>query len=338
MNSLQRTIDFIKNGKVDRPPFHPIIMRFTARYAGMNYRDFCLSPEHKCKANILCAADFGYDWVNVMSDPYAEAEAFGVKVEYPLNSLPLAKLYPLADLADLDKLVIPVITEHERLMARIREIEIYRKEVGDKYFITGWVEGPLAEYCDLKDISSALMDFYENPVEMEKALDMITDFSMKYITAQVKAGAHCVGIGDAACSLISPDLYKEYIFPREKELIDHTHSLGAMVKLHICGNTTAILPDMIKTGADIIDIDHLVTEMEDFVPLLSANQVFSGNSDPVSVIKDGTPETIKESVESCFSKTKKRGIVSAGCEIPAETSNDNFSAYMKVAHELARYF
>ena len=111
-----------------------------------------------------------------------------------------------------------------------------------------------------------------------------------------------------------------------------------MVKLHICGNTTAILPDMIKTGADIIDIDHLVTTMEDFVPLLSAKQVFSGNSDPVSILKDGTPESIKESVESCFKKTKGRGIVSAGCEIPAETSIDNFKAYMNAAHDLTRYF
>ena len=338
MNSLQRTIDFVNNVKVDRPPFHPILMRFTAQYAKMNYRDFCLSPEHKCKANILCAKDFGYDWVNVMSDPYAEAEAFGVKVDYPLNSLPLAKHYPLSDLSDLDKLVIPVITEHERLMARIREIEIYRREVGDKYFIVGWVEGPLAEYCDLKDISGALMDFYENPTQMEKALNMITEFSMKYITEQVKAGAHCIGLGDAACSLISPDLYKEYIFQREKALIDHAHSLGAMVKLHICGNTTAILPDMIKTGADIIDIDHLVTTMEDFIPLLSANQVFSGNSDPVSIIKDGTPQIIRESVELCFKQTKGRGIVSAGCEIPAETPIVNFKAYMEAAHDLERYF
>jgi len=72
--------------------------------------------------------------------------------------------------------------------------------------------------------------------------------------------------------------------------------------------------------------------------LLSDKQVFSGNSDPVSVIKDGTPETIRESVESCFLKTKHRGIVSAGCEVPAETPIKNFRAYMNAAHGLARYF
>jgi uroporphyrinogen decarboxylase len=338
MNALERTINFINNQKVDRPPFHPIVMRFTAQYAGVNYRDFCLNPETKCMANIKCSTDFGYDWVNVMSDPYAEAEAFGVKVDYPLNSLPLAKHFPLTENSGYEKLKMPVISDHERLKARIHEIEIYRKELGDTYFITGWVEGPLAEYCDLKDISAALLDFYENPAEMDKVLDIITDFSMNFITAQVKAGAHCIGIGDAACSLISPELYKEHIFPREKMLIDHAHTLGAMIKLHICGNTTAILPDMIQTGADIIDIDHLVTSMENFVDLLSEKQVFSGNSDPVSILKDGTPKIIQESVLSCFEKTKHRGIVSAGCEIPAETPIQNFKAYMEAAHNLAKYF
>jgi len=334
MNSLQRTYDFIENKKVDRIPFHPIFMQFTAKFARVNYSDFCCDPKTKCEANIKCARTFGMDWVNVMSDPYAEAEAFGRKVEYPLNSLPVAKEQVIKDISDVDRLTIPVINEHERILARIKEIEIYKKMVGDEFFITGWVEGPLAEYCDIRDMSSAFLDFFNYPEKLEKALDIITDFSLNFITEQVKAGAHCIGIGDAACSQISPDLYQQFVFEREKILVDHIHSLGAKVKLHICGNTTAILPDMIKTGSDIVDIDHLVTTMGDFVHLLSEQQVLSGNSDPVSVIQDGTPEEIRESVISCYHQTKGRGIVSAGCEIPAKTSHENIRAYMNAAHEV----
>ena len=334
MNALQRTIDFIENRKVDRLPFHPIFMQFTAKYAGVDYRDFCLDPQTKCNTNMKCARDFGIDWVDVMSDPYAEAEAFGLEVDYPRNSLPVSKRRVINDISDIDKLTVPVIGENRRILSRIKEIEIYRKTAGDKYFITGWVEGPLAEYCDIRDMSSAFLDFYIDPEKMERALDIITEFSLEFSRKQVEAGAHCIGIGDAACSQISPDLYQQFIFGREKRLIDHIHSLGAKVKLHICGNTTAILPDMIKTGADIIDIDHLVTRMEDFVPLLSAQQVFCGNSDPVSIIQDGTPEAIKASVISCFKQTRGRGIVSAGCEIPAGTSHENIREYMKIAHEV----
>ena len=334
MNSLQRTYDFIENKKVDRLPFHPIFMQFAAKYADVNYRDFCLDPETKCNANIMCAQAFGTDWVNVLSDPYAEAEAFGLKVEYPINNLPVARGHVINDITDIDKLTVPVIDKNKRILARIKEIEIYRKIAGNDYFITGWVEGPLAEYCNIRDMSNAFLDFFDYPEKLEKALDVITDFSLGFITEQVKAGAHCIGIGDAACSQISPYLYQQFIFNREKNLVDHAHSLGAKVKLHICGNATAILPDMIKTGVDIIDIDHLVTRMEDFVPMLSEQQVFSGNSDPVSIIQDGTPEEIRASVISCYKQTKGRGIVSAGCEVPAKTNYENIMEYMKVAHEV----
>jgi MtaA/CmuA family methyltransferase len=334
MNSLERTIDFIENKKVDRLPFHPIFMQFAARFAKVGYRDFCLEPMVKCQANIKCAKEFGTDWVNVMSDPYAEAEAFGLKVEYPVNSLPVVKEYLVKDIDQIDDLTIPVIQENKRLVSRLQEVDIYKRLVGDEFFITGWVEGPLAEYCDIRGMSEAFLDFYSYPEKMEKALDIITEFSMNFAEEQVRAGAHCIGVGDAACSQISPDLYQQFIFGREKMLIDHIHSLGAKVKLHICGNTSAILPDMIKTGADIVDIDHQVVSMEDFTHLLSENQVFSGNSDPVSVIQDGTPEKIRGSVISCYRQTKGRGIVSAGCEVPVGASFENIREYMKAAHEV----
>jgi uroporphyrinogen decarboxylase len=130
-------------------------------------------------------------------------------------------------------------------------------------------------------------------------------------------------------------LYQEFVFPLEKALIDHTHSLNARVKLHICGNTTGILPDMIKTGADIVDIDHLVTNMADFMPLFAAKQVPSGNSNPVSVIRDGNKESITESVFECYRTTNQRGIVSAGCEVPPDTSVENMIAYRDAAHGLS---
>lgn len=338
MNSLQRTQDFINGLTVDRPPFHPILMRFAAKYAGVKYKDFCLNFKDKCETNIRCATDFTYDWVNVMSDPYAEASAYGTKLFYPENNLPQVTEYPIREISDIDKLSVIKVKDHNRLMARVDEVREFNRLVGQTQFICGWVEGPLAAYCDIRDLSAACMDLYEHPEEIRKALNIMTESAVGFITAQVKAGAHCIGIGDAVCSLISPELYQEFIFPLEKALIDHTHSLNARVKLHICGNTTAILPDMIKTGADIVDIDHLVGSMGNFIDLFPSGQVPSGNSDPVSVIRDGTKETIGKSVAQCFNDTNRRGIVSAGCEIPPDTTVENFTAYRDAALSLAKYF
>lgn len=338
MNSLQRTHDFINGLTVDRPPFHPILMRFAAKYAGVKYKDFCLSYKHKVETNIRCATDFSYDWVNVMSDAFAEAEAYGTKLFYPEDNLPQVTEYFIKEITDIDKLSVIRVSDHNRMQGRIAEIKAFSRLVSKTQFICGWVEGPFAAYCDIRDVSAGCMDLYEHPEKLKQALDIMTESAIGFITAQVNVGAHCIGIGDAVCSLISPELYREFIFPLEKALIDHTHSLNAMVKLHICGNTTAILPDMISTGADIVDIDHLVTSMGDFMLLFSAKQVPSGNSDPVSIIRDGSKETIEESVIKSFKVTNGRGIVSAGCEIPPDTTIENFMAYRDAAHLLAKYY
>ncbi len=157
---------------------------------------------------------------------------------------------------------------------------------------------------------------------------------MEFISLQIKAGAHCIGIGDAFCSQIGPELYNEFAFKREKILVDHIHNEGALAKLHICGDTSSILPGMINTGADIIDVDHLVSSMSGFAPLLTQNQVFSGKSDPVTVIQDGNEEKILHSVQNDFRDSGKRCIVSAGCEITPGTTAENMKTFRKAAEML----
>lgn len=327
-------MDFLEGRTVDHPPYHPILMRFAARYCQVNYRDFCLNHLDKCGCNIRCAKDFSMDWVNVMSDPYAEASAFGTRINYPLNTLPWVEQLLIRDIRDAEKLKPFVVRDHPRLISRIDEIGYYRSQLGESQFICGWVEGPLAEYCNLRGVTSAFQDFYEHPEEMKSALRIVTESAVSFLEGQIKAGAHCIGIGDAVCSLIPPDLYLEFAYPLEKILVEQAHHLGAKVKLHICGNTTAILPYMIQTGADIIDIDHLVDSMEDIIPLLSVNQVVSGNSDPVSVVQNGSDDHLFRSVQSCFLHSGGRGVVSAGCEITPETTIERMANYSIIAKGL----
>lgn len=334
MTGLSRTISFLKGEPVDRPPCHPIIMRWAAKYAGVMYRDFCLDYRKKCDAMIRCADDFGLDWVTVMSDAWAEASAFGVRVEYPEDDLPKDVGGHLPDLEAAANLKPFRTLDHPRTANRLNEIREFKQRIGGKYFIVGWVEGPVAEYADLRGVSNAAVDLFDDPDAVGKAMDVITDCAIEFISHQVQAGAHCIGIGDAFCSQIGPALYRQFAFGREKRMVDHVHSLGALAKLHICGNTSAILPDMIATGADIIDVDHLVPTMSDIAGLLAPTQVFSGKTDPVRVIQDGTPEQIEQSVRNSHEQSRGRCIVSAGCEITPGTTMQNMRAFRSAADRL----
>ena len=327
MTGLERTLAFIKGEPVDHPPFHPIIMRWAAKYAGIKYRDFCLDPISKCRAMILCAKDFNIDWVTVLSDPWAEASAFGIQIEYPEDNLPVDIGGHLPDAIAATKIQHYNPLKNLRCHNRLKEIREFRRQLGNDLFIVGWVEGPVAEYVDLRRASDASVDFYLDPESVGKAMDIIIESAIGFITLQIKEGAHCIGIGDAFCSQIGPDLYNSFAYSRQKQLVEHIHSLGALAKLHICGNTEAILPSMIATGADIIDIDHLVPSMSDFAAFLGPGQVFTGKADPVTIIQDGTPEIITDTVIDDFKQSKGRCIISAGCEITPGTPVENMIAF-----------
>jgi uroporphyrinogen decarboxylase len=88
---------------------------------------------------------------------------------------------------------------------------------------------------------------------------------------------------------------------------------------------------MIKTGADIVDIDHLVLSMAPFASLPGPGQVFCGNSDPVAVIQNGTEEAIRQHVRRSGRETGGRCIVSAGCEVPPGTSLANMKIFADTA-------
>ena len=326
MTPRERTLAFIRGEKTDRTPFHPILMRWAARHAGVKYRDFCLNFEAKNRAMIHGAEILPCDWVTVMSDPYAETSAFGLQVEYPEDNLPVETGGHLASAQAGAELKPYQVDAHARLLGRIHEIEGFRKVAGERYFIVGWVEGPIAEYSDLRGLSEASMDLYDEPDAAAAAMDVIVASAKGFITRQVEAGVDCIGIGDAFASQIGPDLYRTFVFEREKQLVDHIHRLGALAKLHICGNTSSILPMMIQTGADIIDVDHLVPSMAPFVPLLRPDQVFSGKADPVSVVQNGTPETVRAAVQECLAQGGGRCIISAGCEVPPDAPLANVQA------------
>ncbi|MDC7233707.1 MAG: uroporphyrinogen decarboxylase family protein [Spirochaetales bacterium] len=331
MNGLKRTMQFIEHKEVDRPPFHPILMQWSARYGGVKYRDYCQKAEAKAGAFLKCAADFDLDWVTVMSDPYCEAEAFGLIAEYPEDDLPLEKEIPLKTHDDIDRLTLPDLDGAARFQNLLKTLDIYKREAGDELFITGWVEGPMAEYADLRGISQAFLDLMDCPEKVHKAMDVILENAIEMVRRELAAGAHCIGIGDAAASLVGPDYYEEFIFERERELVQTIQKLGGIAKLHICGDTRAIQQRMIATGVNIIDVDHLNGEMGANTELLSPGQVFCGNSDPVEVILQGRPDEIEASVRDCARLTGGRTITSAGCEIPRDTSIDNFTAYSRAA-------
>jgi len=154
---------------------------------------------------------------------------------------------------------------------------------------------------------------------------------LDFAKAQVEAGADLIGIGNAAASLVGPKFYDGYVWHYEKRLIEGIHQLGAAVRLHICGKTRRILDGMGRTGADIIDLGYLAPIAEARARM-GPRQVLLGNVEPVGVLRNGTPETVRDAIAACHRAAGENYIAGAGCEVCRDTPEANLRALCDYAH------
>jgi len=334
MNNRQRVLDHLAGRPVDRLPLMPITMMFACAQIGATYLDYCTDYRVLVEGQIRTASLFDFDHVNTMSDPAREAADCGARVEF-FEDQPVAIVESEALLADKSKLLRlrqPDPLGGGRMHNGIQALDLYRERVGHNRIIEGWVEGPVAEAADLRGINALMTDFIDDPKFVRDLFDFVLEMELRFAREQVNAGADIVGLGDAAASLLGPDLYNEFAWPYEKRLVDGIHSFGAKVRLHICGNTRKILEGMGKLGCDIVDLDSLAP-LEEALAKMGPDQVLLGNLNPVTALRNSTPEAITAAIAECHRQAGRRYIVGAGCEIPRDTPLQNVHALCQYAHQ-----
>ena len=324
MNPKERVFARLDGKPVDRIPNFNILMAFAAQYAGHPMDEFCKDYRVLVESNIKSAGTFGIDIMNTMSDAYRETADFGAKISFPYDSLPVCG-HLIREPSDIKKIKPFEIEDSVRMMDRLRAVELYKREVGDEYPIMGWVEGSVAEACDLMGLTEFVYACYDDPGFVRELMDICLETALNCIKPQVDAGADIIGVGDAVASVIGPEKYKEFILSYEQKIFAEIKRCGALGRIHICGDTAPLLDDLAACGADIIDIDWMV-DFGEASEKLSGHAAVCGNFDPVSVVMDGNPKTIKEAVNKCIEDGGPGCFIMAGCEIPRNTPHENLYA------------
>jgi MtaA/CmuA family methyltransferase len=313
---------------VDRTPNFDIMMTFAAHYIGQPLSKYYQDYRVLAEANLAVQEDFDLDILQVISDPYREAADFGLQVDFPLDDLPMAKEPLLQEPQDLQRLKSPDPGTGRRMSDRLEAIRYLRERLGGQVPIMGWVEGALAEAADLRGILNLMKDLRMRPEWVSELLEQVVAVEIAFAVTQVEAGADIIGLGDAVASQISPQMYREFALPYEKRIFDAVHQVGAFTRLHICGDTTHILGDMVDSGSDIIDIDWMV-DIKKAADIFGDQAALCGNFDPVAVMLQGSPQEVSGEVLACQENGGSRYFSAAGCEIPDQTPEENLFAQAK---------
>lgn len=312
----------------DKVFFRPILMQFAAEYIGKNYGQFASDYNVLVNANLRCMDDFNLDMLGLISDPYRETSAFGAKIKYVPDGVPRCLDLIIKSIDDVIRLKIPDVYKEERTLDRIKAGELLSKKTQGNIPIIGWIEGPLAEACDLTGIENMLMQLMINPDFANRLMDKCMQTSKDFAKAQIEAGCEIIGMGDAVCSQIDVDTYNTYVRDRHKELIAYVHDLGGKIKLHICGDTNHLLTSYSDFNIDILDLDWQV-DITHARSVLGENVIFAGNINPVIIQNKLSDEVFQLCVDLVEKHKNERFILSAGCEITPLTAAANLMAMSK---------
>ena len=324
MNSYERTCRFVRGETVDRPPFMPLAIEWVSRNQGIPYPEFVYDPEKRARANIACVEKYGFDCVLPDADFYEQLEDFGAKPVFDGKAFSAEPI--LTDPSDAAELKQPDYLPGTREGNRLAILRTVAERFKGEKYIFGICIGPFTEFCNARGVEDGLMDLMDDEDAVVEAMKVFYENGMRFIEAQLEAGADGIQIVEPCCSLIPPAFYENAVLPYHREMVKRIQRDGGFARLHICGDTNRILPLTLGTGTHILDVDYQV-DLETGAKLLGPGQVFCGNLSPASDVLNGKPEDFAGKVRAIDEKTGRRAIISAGCDIPPATAEENMTAF-----------
>ncbi len=347
MNSRELTLSAIK-GIPEKIPFNPFIMHLAASLANVDYNhDYCQKPNVLVDSQIKCAEFFGIDHVNVSTDAYREANAWGVEIDWDGHT-PIAKTH--IKIEDFDLIESPNLLENQRIMNRVNAVKQFSEKIGGNQCIVGWIEAPFAEICCLFGLVDVLLQC-KNPdwvSRIKKLIERVLPIQKEFAKLQIEAGADIIGAGDSAISQIGPMRYEKCCLDATKELFNFIQK-EVPVLYHICGDNSVVDKegrDMLKlvsnTKAAILDLDYQV-DLTLAKQKIGNHNCIRGNTNTqiLGSSKYTISRVIKE-ITKTIETGKPGGMYqwSSGCELPWSPLNlaiRNLSIAKSITEKMGYY-
>ena len=323
----------LKGEEVPRPPVW--MMRQAGRYLPefMEIRekyDFftrCQTPELASEITVQPIRRFGMDAAILFSDILVIPQAMNIEVEMKPDFGPYFP-NPIRTLEDVDRIEIPDVDV--ALNYVMQAIEMTLEKLDGEIPLIGFAGSPWTILCycvqgqGSKSFDKAKGFCFSNPLAAHRLLQKITDTTIAYLKAKVKAGVHVIQLFDSWGGMLSPDDYNELSLPYLRQI---TNALKDDVPVVIFAKGCWFaLHDLAKTGALALGVDWTCTARN--ARYLTGGQItLQGNLDPARLLSP--PQEIERLTKNMIQDFgKDRYIVNLGHGILPNIPLENVSAFI----------
>jgi uroporphyrinogen-III decarboxylase len=147
---------------------------------------------------------------------------------------------------DLDRLEPPDFRKSGMMPLAHRSYEELNELVGDRLKVrfTDWLRGPFVSAFHMRGVENILIDMLDAPEFVHRLMRFITDCRKGWSRERAHFLGEEIGPSDfyndeVNVPLLSPDLYREFVLPYERELCDFYGQIGYW---HSCGDTGPLAP------------------------------------------------------------------------------------------------
>jgi len=338
MNSLERVRAVMAGQIPDRVPvcLHNFMM--AAREAGIPMERYRVDPQAIFQAHFQAWEKYGHDCILIDTDTTMLAEAMGAQSECAPDQPGRIVRPAIRSWNEVDRLKVINPEIDGRIPAILEGVRLLTKQVGNEVAIRGNADQMAFDLaCMVRGTEGFLMELASEPHHpgIHQLLEVCYQSHLAVHRALVKAGAHLTSSGDsfAGPNVISPKMFNEFARPYEERLVKTLATEGIFTVLHICGDTSMILPDLAQYDFCGFELDYK-TDAVMAKRTVGARHVLFGNIDPSGVIACGSPQEVREVTRRLISAWKQDGrfILNAGCAIPPTTPPENIHAMIETTH------
>ncbi|QCX39990.1 uroporphyrinogen decarboxylase [Aureibaculum algae] len=328
----------LKGETVDRPPVW--MMRQAGRYlpefiAIREKYDFftrCRTPELASEITVQPIRRYGMDAAILFSDILVIPQAMNIEVEMRPNFGPYLP-NPVRDQKGVDEVIVPdVNVELDYVMqAIIATKELLNNDIP----LIGFAGSPWTILCYVvqgqgsKNFDKAKAFCFTQPLAAHQLLQKITDTTIAYLKAKVKAGVDVVQIFDSWGGMLSPVDYQEFSWQYINQIIEALKDDAPVIAFG--KGCWFALGEMAKSNVSALGVDWTITPQN--ARYLSGGKItLQGNFDPSRLLSP--PATIKKMVHQMINDFgKDKYIVNLGHGILPNIPLDNAKAFIDAVKE-----
>ncbi len=284
------------------------------REVGVSFPEAHRDAEQMARLAAAGHTVLGFDCVMPLFSVAHEPCALGCAVDWggPMQ-MPDARPEPRRCVGE--ELAIPAdFLDHETCRVPLRALELLKKQHGDSVAILGKSLGPWTLSYLLFGVEDFLLATLAEPDAVNRALAALKAVTVEFALAQVAGGADAVCIPDNATrDLCAPEAYEEFLSTMHRELSER---IPVPLILHICGDTADRIGLISETGFACLHFDSRVPAKE-ARELAGEKLRLMGGTSCLSIIREGTPETIAADVGEKLAS--RIDILGPECTVPLDT-------------------